>query len=138
MIAAHAYGIDHSYKKVNKTQAKCPVCGEYSEVQILRYTKARHIFYIKIKILDERYIFDWAKCNHRAILFDPQDVSRYKQEQVETGIFSVPYYQNMKLYRMEMPKKVPTISMILVVLLGLALGVLLVYLQDLFNIPFIP
>jgi len=138
MIGVHAYGIDHSYKKVNKTQAKCLVCGEYSECQILRYTKARHIFYIKIKILDEQYLFDWAKCNHRAILYDPQDVSRYKLEQVETGNFSVPYYQNMKLHRMEMPEKVPVIRIILVVLFGMALGVLVVYLQELLNIPFIP
>jgi hypothetical protein len=138
MIGAHAYGIDHSYKKINKTLAKCLVCGEYSECQILKYEKARHAFFIKIKILDEQFIFDWAKCNHRAVLFDKQDVSRYKQEQIETGVLSVPYYQNMKLRTMEMPKKVSTISIILVVLLGLALGGLLVYLQELFNIPFIP
>ncbi len=138
MIGAHAYGIDHSYKKINKTQAKCLVCGEYSECQILKYEKARHTFYIKIKILDEQFIFDWAKCNHRAVLFDKHDVSRYKQEQVETGVLSVPYYQNMKLHMMEMPKKVSIISIILVILLGVAFGALLVYLQELLNIPFIP
>jgi hypothetical protein len=138
MIGAHAYGIDHSYKKINKTPAKCLVCGEFSECQILKYVKAHHVFYIKVKILDEQFIFDWAKCNHRAVLFDEQDVSRYKREQVETGILSVPYYQNMKLRMMEMPKNVSTLSIILVVILGLALGVLLVYLKELFNIPFIP
>ncbi len=113
MIGAHAYGIDHSYKRVNKTQAKCLVCGKYSECQILKHEKARHISYVKIKVLGEQFIFDWAKCNHRAVLFDKQDVSRYKQKQVETGILSVPYYQNMKLHQMEMPKRVSTSSIIL-------------------------
>ena len=138
MIGAHAYGIDHSYKKINKTQAKCLVCGEYSECQILKYERRTHIFYIKIKVLDEQFWFDWKKCNHRAVLFDKQDVFRYKQEQVETGILSVPYYQNMKLRKMEMPKKVSTLSITLMVFLGLALGGLLVYLQKILNIPFIP
>jgi len=138
MISVHAYGIDHSYKKINKIQAKCPVCGEFSECQIIKYVKARHIFYIKLKILDEQFIFDWSKCNHRAVLFDKQDVARYKQEQVETGSLSVPYYQNMKLHTMEMPKKVSMISILLVILLSLALGGVIIYLQELFHIPFIP
>ena len=100
--------------------------------------KRTHVFYIKIKVLDEQFWFDWKKCNHRAVLFDKQDVFRYKQEQVETGILSVPYYQNMKLHKMEMPKKVSTLSITLMVFLGLALGGLLVYLQKILNIPFIP
>ena len=138
MIGAHATGIEHSYKKIKKMPAQCLVCGEYSECQILKYEKARHIFYFKVKILDEQFIFDWAKCNHRAVLFDKQDVARYKLEQVETGILSVPYYQNMKLHKTQMPKKVSPVSIILVILLGLAFGGLILYLQELFNIPFIP
>ena len=60
MIGAHATGIEHSYKKIKKMPAQCLVCGEYSECQILKYEKARHIFYFKVKILDEQFIFDWA------------------------------------------------------------------------------
>ena len=138
MIGVHIHGIDHSYKKLKKTEANCLACGKYSECQIMRYTKARHIFYIKTKILDEKFIFDWAQCNHRVILYDPQDVHRYKMEQVETGILSVPYYQNMKLQITEMPKKVSIFSIILVLLLSVALAIMVLYLQDLFNIPFIP
>jgi len=138
MIGVHAYGIDHSYKKLKKTEAKCLACGEYSECQIMKYTKARHIFYIKIKVLDEQFIFDWKKCNHRAILYDPQDVYKYKMEQVETGILSVPYYQDMKLQITEMPKKVSIFSILLVILVGVILGIIVLYLQDMFNIPFIP
>jgi len=88
--------------------------------------------------LEEQFIFDWAKCNHRAVLFDKQDVLRYKQEQVETGILSVPYYTNMELHIMEMPKKVSPVSIILAVLFGVVLGALLIYLKELFEIPFIP
>jgi len=138
MIGAHTAGIDHSYKKINKTPAKCLVCGEYSECQILKYEKSTHIFYIKIKVLDEQFWFDWEKCNHRAMLYDKQDVSRYKQEQVETGILSVPYYQNMKLRITTMPKKVPAIQIVLVVIASLILGVLLVILFDKLDIPFVP
>jgi hypothetical protein len=138
MIGAHITGIDHSYKKIHKTQAKCLVCGEYSECHILKYQKSTHIFLIKIKVLDEQFLFDWPKCNHRAILFDKENVARYKVEQVETGILSVPYYHNMKLHKMDMPKKVSIISIILVLMLGFALGGLIIYLQELFNIPFIP
>ena len=138
MIGAHATGIAHSYKKLNKTQSKCLVCGEYSECQITRYVKARHIFYIKTKVLDEQFLFDWGKCNHRAVLFDKQDVARYKLEQVETGILSVPYYQNMKLQTMSMPKKVPTIQIVFVVIVSALLGVLLKLLLDYLGIPFVP
>ena len=138
MIGAHATGIDHSYKKISKTTAQCLVCGEYSECQITKYVKARHIFYIKTKILDEQFLFDWEKCNHRAVLFDKQDVERYKLEQVETGIISVPYYQNMKLQTMAMPKKAPTIQIILVVIASIILGVLIKLLLDYLGIPFIP
>jgi len=126
----HAGGIDHSYKKIKKTPAKCLVCGEYSECQIIDYIEATHIFYIKIRVLDEQFWFDWEKCNHRAMLYDKQDVSRYKQEQVETGNLLVPYYQNMKLRMTTMPKKVPTIQIVLVVTASLLFGVLLVFLFD--------
>ncbi len=138
MLAAHAAGIDHSYKKINKTPAKCLVCGEYSECQIIRYQKASHIFYIKTKILDEQFWFDWAKCNHRAMLFDQEDVARYKKEQIETGIMSVPYYHDMKLQITSMPRKVPMIQIVLLVLASLIVGVLLKLLLDYLGVPFMP
>jgi hypothetical protein len=138
MLGAHVTGIDHSYKKINKTPAKCLVCGEYSECQIIQYQEASHIFFIKTKILNEQFWFDWAKCNHRAILFEKNDVARYKKEQIETGTMTVPYYQGMKLHMTSMPKKVPTIQIILVVLASVIVGVLLKLLLDYLGIPFVP
>jgi hypothetical protein len=137
MIGVHAAGIQHDYKKLNKTPGKCLVCGELSECQILKYEKSTHIFYFKLKILDEQFWFDWEKCNHRAMLYDKKDVARYKQEQVETGSLSVPYYQDMKLIKTTMPKKVPAIKIILLVIFGLALGVALAILLDKLNIPYV-
>jgi hypothetical protein len=138
MIGVHALGIVHDYKEINKTQAKCLVCGEYSECRILRYVKANHIFTFKVKILNEQYIFDWEECRHRAILYDPQDVARYRLEQMDTGILSVPYYSNMKLMKGMMPKKVPAWKIIVVILLGVAFGLIVVYLQHRFHIPYVP
>jgi hypothetical protein len=138
MIGAHAAGIGHSYKKINKTLAECLFCGEYSECQILKYEKVFQIFYFKTKVLDEQFWFDWEKCHHRAIMFDKEDVARYKKEQIETGILSVPYYQDMRLRFTSTPKKVPAIQIILVIIASLVFGILLkLYLVHL-GITFVP
>ena len=132
MIGAHLAGIQHTYKHVNKTSAKCLVCGEYSECQIVKYEVSVHVFFRKIKILDGQFWFDWKKCNHRAVLYDKQDISRYKQEQVETGMLSVPYYQNMKLRMMPMPKRSRlefALGLVIALTLGLILAALLIILQ---------
>ena len=138
MIGAHLAGVDHSYKKLKKTPAKCLVCGEYSDCQIIHYKESVHLFFITIKILNEQFWFDWDKCNHRAVLFDKSDVARYKQEQVETGILLVPYYQNMKLQKMTMPKKVPIIHIVLVLIALTILGILVAILFERLDIPFVP
>ncbi|HEY2980100.1 MAG TPA: hypothetical protein VGJ22_02880 [Anaerolineales bacterium] len=96
------------------------------------------MFYIKIKTLDEQFIFDWEKCNHRAVLYDKVDVSRYKLEQVDTGNLGVPYYHDMKLQKMVMPKKIAAWKIAVIVVLGLALGVLLAMLLDRLGLPFVP
>ena len=113
------------------------LCGGYSECEILEYTKSFHLFYRNIKVLDEQYIFDWEKCAHRAVLHDHEDVTRYKKEQVETGILSVPYYQNMKPIPMALPQKVPTIKIVYVILISLILGVLLMILFEKLGILFV-
>jgi hypothetical protein len=137
MIGAHAAGIQHTYRKINKILAKCFVCRELSECQILKYEKSTHIFYFKVKTLDEQFIFDWKKCNHRAVLYNKEDVFRYKTEQEGVGFISVPYYQNMKLNLTEMPKKVPAIIIVIVVILSVAFGVGLAILLDKLGIPFL-
>ena len=86
MIGAHAYGILHKYKKLNKTPGPCMVCSEYSGCEILRYEKVRHSFYITLRVLERQYIFDWEKCHHRAVLHLEQDIARYREEQDKTGM----------------------------------------------------
>ena len=136
MIGAHAGGIDHSYKRLNKTQARCLFCGQYSECQIIKYTRSFHFFYIRLKVLEEQFIFDWEACKHRAILFDKEDSSRYKREQVNTGLLLVPYYQNIRLQFTSTPKKISALDIILIILFTLALGVIF-YLTGLFDTPFL-
>ncbi|MGA9398937.1 MAG: hypothetical protein WBV22_11835 [Anaerolineaceae bacterium] len=136
MIGAHAGGIDHRYKTIKKTMARCLSCGEYSDCHIIWYQEVTHIFYIKLKVLHEQFIFDWPKCRHRAVIDDKNEVSRYKLEYIDTGILSVPYYQHMQITNM--PKKVPWYQFALVILAGLLLGALLVYIKEKLGIPFIP
>ena len=138
MIADHIAGITHFYKTLNRTPAKRLVCGEYSECQIIKYEKDSHIFYFQTKILDEQCLFDWEKCNHQAILFDQRGVARYKEEQIGTGFLYVPSYPNMKIHMTSMPKKVPAIQIILVVMGSLILGVLIKLLLNYLGISFIP
>ena len=130
-------GINHKYKKLKRTPAKCFLCGEYSECQITKYEKSSHIFFFNIKVLDEQFLFDWKKCNHRAVLSDQQDIDRYKREQVDTGILSVPSLHNMKFQLMDKPK-VKNNQIVLVIIFSLILGVLLSFLLDYFGVPFIP
>lgn len=138
MIGAHAGGINHRYKTINRTSARCLVCGVISECRISKYEEIIDILFIKLKTLDERYIFDWETCRHRAVLCDKQDIARYKKDQVETGVLSVPYYTDMKMSKGDMPKKVPWYQIALVLLVCGILGVLLGYFKGKFGIPFIP
>jgi hypothetical protein len=123
MIGAHAYGILHKYKTLNKTLGPCMVCGENSLCEILRYEKVRHSFYITLKVLKRQYIFDWEKCHHRAVLYLEQDVARYWEEQDRTGMLSIPYYQGMHFFLGPMPKKPSNLKIALVVI-----GILLFWL----------
>jgi hypothetical protein len=104
----------------------------------MKYERSTRILFVKVKALEEQFIFDWERCNHRAVLYDSQDVSRYKAEQVETGILLVPYYQDMKLRTMAMPKKVSWVAIALVVGASLIAGVLLAMLMDRLGVPFVP
>ena len=97
-------GILHEYKVLNITQGRCLICNETSECEITIYKKSYHILYIPIKRIAEEFIFDWDKCSHRTILHEKQDVERYKEEQMNTGILNVPYYFDMKLILTVKPK----------------------------------
>jgi hypothetical protein len=127
MIGAHAYGIIHNYKTLNKTLGPCMVCGGNSECTILRYEKVTHSFFVTLKVLERQYIFDWEKCHHRAILLREQDVTRYHAEQDKTGLLSIPYYQGMQPVLGVMPKK-PSWLKIALVVIGVLLFLLIVIL----------
>lgn len=137
MFASDLAGINHKYRTLGKTTAKCLVCGEYSECQIKIYEKSYQVFFRKTNILDEQFLFDWKKCNHRAMLLEPQDILRYKREHVETGILSVPSQHNMNFHTMALPK-VKNYQIVLVIIFSIILGVLLSILFDRIGIPFIP
>jgi hypothetical protein len=126
MIGAHAYGILHNYKTLNKTPGPCLVCGAYSDCEILRYEKVQHTFFITLKVLERQYIFDWEKCRHRAVLYRDEDVARYHEEQDRTGMLSVPYYQGMRPSLGMMPKK-PSRLMLALVVIGVLLFWLIVF-----------
>jgi hypothetical protein len=97
-------GILHDYKVLNRTQGRCLICNEISECEITIYKKSYHILYIPIKRIEEQFLFDWEKCGHRTILHEKQDVDRYKEEQMNTGILNVPYYFDMKPLLTTKPK----------------------------------
>ena len=138
MIGAHAYGIMHDYKTVGKTMANCLVCREYSPCKIIRYKKYTHIFFIPIKVHDEQYYFDWKSCKHRAILYDPEHVARYREEQVKTRMLGMPSFHHMRLQFTETPKNVPLIQIILVLAVSLVLAAGIIYIKEKLGIPFLP
>ncbi len=126
-IGAHFAGVDHSYKVLNRVQAKCLYCGQFSECEIRCYEEYLHIFFKKVKLLNRHFWFDWKKCDHRVVMANPKDVERYQQEQVETGMLSIPYYQEMDLQFTRVPhvKLITIIVQSGLVLLLIFLGILL-------------
>ena len=69
--------------------AKCCTCGQYSECTIQRWRRWFHITLIPLLVTDRGYEFVWKACKHELRMEDPAAVKRYKEEQVDTGMFSV-------------------------------------------------
>ncbi len=126
-IGAHLAGVDHSYKVLNRVQAKCLFCGQFSECEIRSVEEYLHIFYKKVKLFDRQFWFDWKKCGQRVVMANSKDVERYQQEQVETGMLSIPYYQQMDLQFTKVPhvKLITIIAQTGLVLVLIFLGILL-------------
>jgi hypothetical protein len=135
----HAFRTDHNYKKIKKISAKCLICGEHSECKIMKYEVVTYRFFIRDKTTDEQFYFDWKKCRHRVVITDSQDVARYQQEYIDIENYSVPYYKNMHMGNM--PKKVPWIHIVLVLILTAILGYLVAlfveYIKNKLGIPFL-
>jgi hypothetical protein len=115
-------GVRKAYDTLNKVHAKCLVCGAYSECQIMHYGYYFYFLRFRSTFSDEQFWFTWAACHHRAILYDKPDIERYRQEQVETGILSVPYYSHMKL-NVQVLRRASTFQIILLIIfivLGIA------------------
>jgi hypothetical protein len=142
MIGAHAFGIMNDHRILGATTASCFVCQKTSECQIVQYQRYAHVFFFRTKASEEQYWFNWWSCMHRAILYEPAHVARYRLEQVETGLLALPSYQDMSLKMMDLPKRMPLALLILVLvaalLLSFLLGALIVYINDKLGIPFIP
>jgi hypothetical protein len=141
MMAIDISGVRTDYDTLNKTYAQCLFCGAYSECVIMKYSQYFFFLRRKVYFFKEECWFNWYHCRHRATLFEKQDVARYKQEQVETGILSVPYYSNMKL-KVEILKPPSLLKIILTVILllvGIAAFVGFVELvKAILHVPFIP
>lgn len=127
MIGAHAYGVMHNCKKLSKTAGPCMLCGQHSDCDIIRYEKVRHSFFITLRVLERRYFFNWEKCGHQAMLIRPQDVTRYRDEQEQTGLLTIPYYQGMQPVLGAIPKR-PSGLIVALLVIGVILFWLIVYL----------
>ncbi len=134
-------GYRTAYDTLNKVHAKCLVCGAYSECQIVHY--GRYFFFLRFrsKYSNEQFWFTWKECHHRAVLYDKQEVDRYRQEQVETGILSVPYYSHMKL-NVQVLRQISTFEVIwkvVLILIGTAALIGLVeWIRAILHVSYIP
>ena len=141
MSGTELVGVRTAYDKLNKTHAKCLICGRYSECDIMHYGYYFFFLRFRSKFSNEQFWFSWYQCQHRAILFDKQDVDRYRQEQMETGILSVPYYSNMKL-KVQVLRRASAVEIILLIVLipvGIAAFVGIAELiKTIFHTAFIP
>ena len=113
------------FKKLSTSQQKCCVCGEYSECTIERWRSWLYVQMIPIWIIAKGYLFTWSICGHSLGIDNPSAAKRYKEEQVDTGLFGVPSCRELKLMVVERPmpfnlKNILILSpFILIIVLGL-------------------
>lgn len=58
---------------------------------------------IPIWITAKGYLFTWNTCGHSLGIDDSSAVKRYKEEQVDTGLFGVPPCTELKILAIERP-----------------------------------
>jgi hypothetical protein len=77
--------------------------------------------------LEEGYIFDWDRCQHRAQLSEKEDVLRYQREYEETGSLSVPYVKDMHPELGFQPRKPSNLKIALVLIVVFVLAGIVVW-----------
>ena len=114
-------------KKLSVLQHKCCICGQYSECTIERWRTWGHISFIPIMIVEKGYLFTWSACNHSMGLDDPIAVKQYKEEQVDTGILSIPLCEKLKPMTIERPMPINVKNILLLSPFILIIGLGLIY-----------
>ena len=116
-------------KKLNKLFGNCLACNEYSECEITERKRTMHLFFVAIHYYENTYRFNWRKCNHCIELVRKEDIKRYKEEQVDTKSYLIPYYSGMTVGVYASPKELSTPTLVLIVgtitIIALLLGILL-------------
>ena len=98
------WGHYNRFKNLSTVQgSRCCVCEQYSECTIERWRSWFYLQMIPIWIAAKGYLFTWNGCGHSMGLEDPSVVKRYKEEQVDTGLFGVPPCRELKLLSIERP-----------------------------------
>jgi hypothetical protein len=97
MISHLFLGFSKGYRKLHKKYGYCLMCNKYSECEITVLESTLKMFTKTIRDNPEAYLFDWAECDHRVGIFNKEDVKRYKEEQVLTENYAIPYKQAYKI-----------------------------------------
>ena len=134
-MAHYILHYSQGYRSLHRTYANCLVCNRYSECEISVLERGWNFFFKRLSETPEAYYFDWATCDHRVALLRKSDVDRYKEQQVLTEAFRIPRPDDMKITPVGSPIRKFTLKHYLqfavLILLGLGLGVLLIYVMDL-------
>ena len=113
------------FKKLSTLMHRCCICGQYSDCTIERWRSWLYFSYIPIWRIGNGYQFTWKACNHAGRMDDSVAIQRYKEEQEDTGMFSIPLCEQLKPMYIEPPmafnlKNILLLSpFILIILVGL-------------------
>jgi len=121
------FGIYYRLKKLGMIQHKCCICGQYSECTIERWRGWFNILFIPVFIAEKGYLFTWSACNHSMGLDDLIAVKQYTEEQVDTGILSVPVCEKLKPMTIERPMPINAKNILLLSPFILIIGLGLLY-----------
>lgn len=120
------WGHYNRFKKLSTVQnSKCCVCGQYSECTIERWRRWFYLQFVPVWLVAKGYLFTWKICGHSMGMDEPAGVERYKEEQVDTGLFGIPLCRDLKALSIErpMPFNVKNIlilsSMVLIIVIAI-------------------
>jgi hypothetical protein len=130
MIGHIIFGYAKGYRKLHRKYGYCLTCNKYSECEISVLEKTLRLFFRTIRDYPEAYLFDWAECDHRVGIFKPEDIQRYKAEQVETNFFAIPDRRDMEIQYVRSPIRKFTLKhylqLAVVIAITIVLSILLI------------